>query len=138
MNKQKRYILQFLGKLLESRLLGLTNHNLHHLLADELALRSLGVACSADLSTGSLGEADAEHAKEVAVGSLGLNKGFNGGVPFLDDSAELIAGDIHSVEVGVAVEALNFLDLDLHLSPSLFVAVSVQISQRYLKHTTLK
>jgi hypothetical protein len=28
--------------------------------------------------------------------------------------------------------------LNLHLSPSLFVAFSVQISQRYLKHTVLK
>ena len=118
--------------------MGLTNHNLHHLLADELALRSLGVAGSANLSAGSLGEPDAEHTEEVSIGSLGLNECLDGSVPLLDDGAELIASDVHSVEVGVAVEALDFLDLDLHLSPSLFVAVSVQISQRYLKHTTLQ
>ena len=87
---------------------------------------------------GSLGKANAEHTEKIAVSSLGLDKGLNGGVPFLDDSAKLVTSDVHSVEVGVAIEALDFLDLDLHLSPGLFVAVSVQISQRYLKHTTLE
>jgi len=128
---------EFLGKLLESGLLGLIDHNLHHLLTDELALRSLGVACGAHLTAGSLGEANAEHTEEVSVGSLGLDEGLNGGVPFLDDGAELVTGDVHSIKVGVAIEALDLFDLNLHLSPSLFVAISVQISQRYLKHTAL-
>lgn len=129
---------ELLGKLLEGGLLSLANHNLHHLLADELALRALGVAGGANLSAGSLGETDAEHTEEVAVSGLGLHEGLDGCVPLLDNGAELIAGDVHTVEVGIAVEALNFFDLDLHLSPGLFVAVSVQISQRYLKHTTLE
>ena len=90
------------------------------------------------MTTGALGEANAEHAEEVSVDSLALNESFDGGVPLLDDGAKLIASDVHSVEVGVAIEALDFLDLYLHLSPSLFVAVSVQISQRYLKHTALQ
>ena len=90
------------------------------------------------MSAGSLGEANAEHTEEVAVSGLGLHEGLDGGVPLLDNGALLIAGNVHTVEVGVAIEALNFLDLDLHLSPGLFVAVSVQISQRYLKHATLE
>ena len=118
--------------------MGLVDHNLHHLLADELALGALGVASGANLTAGSLGETDAEHTEEVSVEGLGLNEGLNGGVPLLDDGAELVTGDVHTVEVSVAVEALDFLDLDLHLSPSLFVAVSVQISQRNLKHTTFQ
>lgn len=87
---------------------------------------------------GPLGKTDAEHAKEVAVDGLGLDEGLNGGVPLLNDGAELVAGDVHAVEVGVAVEALDLLNLHLHLSPGLFVGVSVQISQRYLKHTALQ
>ena len=129
---------QFLGKLLEGGLLGLVNHNLHHLLADELALGALGVACSADLAIGSLGEANAEHAEEISVEGLGLDEGLNGCVPLLDDGAKLVTGDVHSVEVGVAVEALDFLDLNLHLSPGIFIAVSVQISKGNLKHTAFQ
>ena len=129
---------QLLGKLLEGGFLSLVDHNFHHLLADELALRSLSVASGANLTAGSLGETDAEHTEEVSVSGLGLHEGLDGGVPLLDNGTLLIAGNVHTVEVGVAIEALNFLDLDLHLSPGLFVALSVQISQRYLKHTTLE
>jgi len=129
---------QLLGKLLESGLLSLVNHDLHHLLADELALRALGVASSADLAAGSLGEPNAEHAEEVAVEGLGLDECLNSGVPLLDNGADLVAGDIHAIEVGVAIEALDFLNLHLHLSPGLLVAVSVQISQRYLEDTALE
>lgn len=59
-------------------------------------------------------------------------------MPFLDNGAELVSGDVHTVEVGEAVESFDFLNLDLHLSPSLFVAISVQISKRNLKHTTFQ
>jgi hypothetical protein len=118
--------------------LGLVDHNLHHLLADELALGALGVASGAHLLVGSLGETNAEHAEEVAVEGLGLNKGLNGGVPLLNDGAKLVTSDVHAVEVGIAVEALDLLDLNLHLSPSIFVAVSVQVSQRYLKYTAFQ
>ena len=59
-------------------------------------------------------------------------------MPFLDDGAELVSGDVHSVEVSVAVKALDFFDLHLHLSPGLIVAVSVQVSQRYFEHTTFQ
>ena len=90
------------------------------------------------MTGGSLGEANAEHAEEVAIDGLGLDEGLNSGVPLLDDGAELVTSDVHAVEVGVAVEALDLFDLDLHLSPSLFVAVSVQVGQRYFKHTALQ
>ncbi len=99
---------------------------------------ALGVASGANLASSSLSEANAEHAEEVAVEGLGLNEGLDGGVPLLDNGAKLVTSDVHSVEVGVAVEALDLLDLDLHLSPGLFIAVSVQISEGNLKHTTFQ
>lgn len=117
--------------------MSLVNHNFHHLLADGLDLRGLGVASSSDLSACSFCESNGEHSEEVSVSGLGLNESLNGGVPLLDDGAELVSGDIHAVEVSVAIEALNFFDLDLHLSPGQLVAISVQISQRYFEHTTL-
>ena len=54
-------------------------------------------------------------------------------MPFLDESAELVSGDVHAVEVGVAVKTFYFLDLDLHLSPVLFVGLTVQVSERNLE-----
>lgn len=99
---------------------------------------ALGVAGGSHLFAGSLGEADAEHSEEVSVESLGLDEGFNCCVPLLDDGAELVSGDIHSVEVCVAVEALDFFDLDFHLSPGLIIAISVEVSQRYLKDSALQ
>ena len=99
---------------------------------------ALGVASGANLASSSLSEANAEHAEEVAVEGLGLYEGLDGGVPLLDNGAKLVTSDVHSVEVGVAVEALDLLDLDLHLSPGLFIAVSVQISEGNLKHTTFQ
>jgi hypothetical protein len=128
--------IQFLGKLFKSRFLGLIHHNFHHLLSDEFSLRAFGVASCSDLSTSSLSEANAKHSEQVSVNSFGLNEGFNSGVPFLDNGAEFVSGDVHSVEVGIAIKAFNFFDLYLHLSPGEIIAISIQISQRYFKHTT--
>ena len=121
--------IQFLGKLFQSGFLGLVNHNFHHLLADELSLGALSVAGSADLLSCSLGEANGEHSEEVSISGLGLHEGLNGGVPFLDNGAQLISGDVHTVEVSVAIETFHFLDLHLHFSPGLVIAFSVQIGK---------
>ncbi len=101
-------------------------------------MRALSVASSTNLAAGSLGETDAEHTEEVSISSLGLNESLDSGVPFLDDCAQFVAGDVHAIEVCETIEALDFFDLDLHLSPSILVAVSVQISQRYFKHTAFQ
>jgi len=50
-------------------------------------------------------------------------------VPLLDETAELVAGDVHTVEVGEAVEALDFLNLELDLSPCVLVSVVVQLTE---------
>ncbi len=116
----------------------LVDHDFHHLFTDESLLRVLGVAGGLDLAGGSAGEADAEESEEVAVSGLGLHESLDEGVPLLDEGAELVLGDVHSVEVGVAVVALHFFHLHLHLSPGLGAACSVQISQRYFKHSALQ
>ena len=118
-----------LEEILEGSLLTSVHHDFLHLGADELLLRILGVAGSLYLSLMASCECDAEHSDEVAVLGLCLNEGFNGGVPLLDESAELVSGNIDTVEVGVAVEALNFLDLHADLSPGLLMGITVQISK---------
>jgi len=81
-------------------------------------------------------ECDAEHSEQVAIHSLGLHEGFNGGVPLLDQGAKLVSRDVDAVEVRVAVESLHLFALHLHLPPGLLVGVIVQISQGYLENAT--
>ena len=130
--------LQFLGKILQSGFISLVDHNFHHLLTNQLLLWSFGVASSSNLLGGSLCEANAKHSNEVSIACFGLHKCLNEGVPLLDESAQLVSCDVHSVEVGVAIKALDFFDLQLHLSPGLIIAISVQISQRYFKDTSFQ
>lgn len=96
-------------------------HDLHHLLSDELLVGSLGIARGLNLSWSLLGEGDAEESHEVSIGGLGLNESLNEGVPLLDHGAGMVSGDIHSVEVGIAIISLDFIDLELHSSPGLVV-----------------
>jgi len=80
------------------------------------------------LPAGASGEANCEHSEQVSISGLGLNEGLDGCVPLLNDGAELVPGDVHSVEVGVAVEALDFFNLHLHFAPGL-VVVAVKVSK---------
>ena len=108
--------------------MNLIAHDFHHLLSDGLDVRALGVASGLHLSASSLGESNAEETEQVSILGLGLHEALDQGVPLLDQLAELVLGDVHAIEVRVAVKALHFLDLDLHLSPVVFLAPIVQIS----------
>jgi len=57
-------------------------------------------------------------------------------VPLLDEGAQLVSGDVHAVEVGVALEAFHLFALQLHLSPALLVRVLVEVTERDLENTT--
>lgn len=97
---------------------------------------SLSVASSLDLVLVASGEGNGENSHEVAVVSLGLNESLNEGVPFLDKRAELVTGDVHTVEVSVAVETFDFLDLDLNLSPRGLVSLVVELTKGDGEDTT--
>lgn len=122
--------LQLLEDLLEGALGDLIDHDFHNLLADNLLLRVLGVAGGLNLSLVAAGESNTEHAKEVAIGGLGLHERLNQRVPLLHEGAELVTGHIEAVEVSITVVAFNFLDLELDLSPGLLVVLVLQVSQR--------
>ena len=83
-----------------------------------------------------LGESDAEHTEGVAVDGPGLGKGLNSWVPLLDESAKLVSGDIHAVEVGVAVVSFHLFALHANLSPGLFMGVVVKVTKRDLENAT--
>ena len=57
--------------------------------------------------TSSLGEADAEQAEHVTVGGLDIHPRLNEGVPLLDNRANLVARQVHPVEVGQDLVALH-------------------------------
>lgn len=90
---------------------------------------SLGVASCLDLASVTLGESNCKNAYKVTILGLGLDESLNKGVPLLDEGAKLVAGDVHSVEVGVAVETLDFFNLELDLSPCDFMGVVVEFTK---------
>ena len=57
-------------------------------------------------------------------------------MPLLDEGAQLVSGDVHAVEVGVAVVCFHFLALNLDLSPSLLVSVLVEVTEGNLEDTS--
>eukprot|EP00750_Incisomonas_marina_P017356 INCI20271.1.p2 GENE.INCI20271.1~~INCI20271.1.p2 ORF type:complete len:266 (-),score=54.47 INCI20271.1:49-846(-) len=94
----------------------LAGHDLDHLLADGAHVTALGVGGLGHLLVAALREADAEEAEDVAVGGLDVAPGLDEGVPLLDEGAQLVAGEVHAVEVGEEGESLDFLAHELHLA----------------------
>ena len=111
-------------------------HDFHHLGSDQFSMGSLGVTGGFDLSLGSLGESNGEKTDLEAIGGLGLHESLDNGVPFLDHGASLISGDVHTSEVGIAVESLDLIDLELELSPGLWLRLVVAVSERCGDNTT--
>ena len=126
---------EFTDELVEVALGGLVGHDLDHLLADGANVTALGVRGLGDLLVAALGESNAEHAEDVAVSGLDVTPGFDQGVPLLDEGAQLVAGQVHTVEVGEQSVALDFLAHEAHLTEG-DGFVLVQVSKVALEHTT--
>ena len=104
-------------------------HNLHHLLSDESLVGVFGIACSFNLLSGFLGEGKREESETVTIGGFALNESLDERMPFFHHGACLISGDVHTIEVGVAIHSFNFVDLKLKLSPGLGLRLVVAVSQ---------
>jgi len=124
-------------QLLEVARGGVLPHDLDHLSPDLTDLGALGVARALDLVHPLLRESDAEKSKVVIIGSLHVNVGLDQGLPLADQRAELVCGEVHAVELGEAVPALNVLAFELDL-PEGLVLVLVQVGQRDLINPTLQ
>jgi hypothetical protein len=124
---------QDLDEVLQAGRLDSLLHDLHHLFTDQHLVGSLGVASGLDLLLSLLGEGDAEHTEDVAIEGLSLDEGLDEGVPLLDHGATVISGDVHAVEVGVAVKVLDFLDLESELSPGDGISGVVAVTERKLE-----
>lgn len=88
------------------------------------------------MSGGPLGEANAGDSHKIPVLGLDLNDDFDDRVPFLDDGAKLFAGDVHAVEVGVAVRSFDFFNNHLHLSERIFLSFSLHVCEINLENAT--
>lgn len=111
-------------------------HNFHHFLSNELLVGCLGVACGLNLLECLLGEGNAEHSENISVGGLGLYESFNEWIPLLNHWAGFVSGNVHSVEIGVAVKSFNFINLELKLSPVGIVTFLVAVSKGDVENTT--
>merc|ERR1719341_394786 len=109
-------------------------HDVHHALADTTDLRRHGVAISFDLVRTSLGEGDHKEAHHVPIGGLHVDMSLDQAVPLADERHQLVAGELHAVEVGQAIPALDLLDAQLDLLEAL-ILVQVEVCQVELKHS---
>jgi len=82
-------------------------HDLLHSLSDALHLRSLGICSFLALSVLLLGEGHSENSKDVVVGGLDVNFGFDQGDPLLEKLAPLILGELQSVEIQPAFHVVH-------------------------------
>lgn len=119
---------ELLHQLLQVAAGGLTGHDLEHLLAQFPDLRGLGIGGLLHLRRAALGEADGEEAEEVAVSGLDVDVGLDEGLPLADEGTEFVGGEVHAVEVGEAVLALDLVDAELDLAEALLL-ILVEIGQ---------
>lgn len=125
------------NKLLEVTAAGFTLDDLEHLLADSTDLRRLGVCGLRDLVGTALGEANAEEAEQVAIGGLDVGVRLDEGLPLADKRANLVGGEVHTVEVGQAGAAGNLVDAELELAVGLLLVV-VQVGEGLLQDAALE
>ena len=111
-------------------------HDLLHLLSDQLLVGILGVAGSFHLLWVLLSEGNAELSEDVAVGGLALGEGLDGSVPLLHHRLSFVSGDVHATEVGVAVVTLNLIDFESELSERELLRGIVAVSQGGGEHSS--
>jgi hypothetical protein len=128
---------ELLNQLLQVTARGLPGHDLEHLLAEFPDLGGLGVGGLLHLRGAAPGEADSEETEEVAIGGLDVNVGLDESLPLADEGTELVGGEVHSVEVGEAVLALDLVDAELDLAEVLLL-ILVEISEGDLDNATLE
>jgi hypothetical protein len=112
-------------------------HNADHLSTDRSDLCRLGVACILDLVVLRASEGNTEHADDVTISCPTVDISFNNRLLLSDQTAQLVAGHIHTVKVGKAIETLNILDTKSDLSESQSL-VLVQVGEANLDNSALQ
>ena len=100
------------------------DQHIDHLLSDRLDLGTLGIRGLSDLVLVLLGEGDAKHSQDVAVLGLDLAVGLDEGLPLADVLAQLVYGDLNSIETVSAVSAVDVFNQKLDLYPIVLLRLS--------------
>lgn len=116
---------------------GLTLDDLGHLAADGTDLGRGGVGGLLDLVLSPLGESNGEEAQQVVVGGLDGDVGLNQSLPLADQRAQLVRGEVQTVEVGQAVAALDLVDTEADLAERVLL-ILLQVSEGDLDDTALQ
>ena len=97
-------------------------------LSDELLLGGEGVVGLALLVGGLSGEGNNKDSQHISVLRLDILNCFNECFSFLDEGAQLVTSDIHSIEGGDGLSSLGLVDNELDLPPVEGILVGCKIS----------
>jgi hypothetical protein len=154
---------ELVNELLEIARGSLALDDLEHLRTDLTDLSRLGVGGLLNLVGSALGETNGEETDEVAIGGLDVRVGLDTklrnrsselvfsfrchsfeesvsdlqGLPLANERTKLVRSEVHTVEVGKTVLALNLIDAKLDLSESVLV-VLVEIGERKFEDSSLE
>ena len=108
----------------------LLSKNVKHLLSDLTHLGVLGVGGLLELVLSALGQGKDKEPQQVSVSGLDVHVGLNQSVPLPDDALKPVRGELHAVEVGQALLALDFIDaqLEFPVVGLFFLAVFVEVA----------
>lgn len=112
-------------------------HDFDHLLANGTNLRRTSICGLLDLVRASLGEGDSKKPKEIIIGRLHGDIGFDQRLPLAHEGSQFVGCEIETVEVGQTVLALNLVHTKLNLAESM-VFIVLQVSERHLENSTLQ
>lgn len=128
---------EFGGKLSEGAAGGFALNDVGHLASDSPDLRRGSICRLLDLVGTALGEGDGEQTDEVVVGGLHRYVRLDQSLPLAHERAQLVGGEVESVEVGQAVFALDLVDSQTNLAKSV-ILILLQIGQRDLNNSSLQ
>lgn len=126
-----------LNKIQSEHLASFCTHDFHHLLANPTNLGGLSIAIGSHLVRATLGKGNAEEADNITIGGLHINMCFDQGLPLLNQRADLVASQGHSIEICQATSTLDFLDAKANLLGSL-IFIIVQVSEIHLTNPKSK
>ena len=125
------------SELAERAALRFTLHDVHHPLSDLPDLRGAGVRGLLDLVRSPLGKSNGEKSQQIIVRSFDHHVRFDQRLPFADERAELVGGEVKAVEVGQTILALYLVDSQLDFAESM-VFIFLQVGKRNLENAAFE